>query len=220
MQTMKSFLKSVISFYMILYSFKPEFPLISGFWFSLLFWDVSKRPTKYKYSNAVTMIRMAGSKLLARLLLLISSITLISLLALARCGIGGLVENNLLLTDDGKWFVTLNFHFKNLFAVLHMNWLDVTDAGGTLQHTHDEALNRDQQNNYMILLEQREEENRQEIAKLTAEIKALKVQLLQHRSKCKGHDHRTPTLWIDFDFISYLFCYREKYGVLWITYPW
>lgn len=35
----------------------------------------------------------------------------------------------------------------------------------------------------MILLEQREEENRQEIAKLTAEIKALKVQLLQHRSK-------------------------------------
>lgn len=72
--------------------------------------------------------------------------------------------------------------------------MDVTDAGGTLQHTHDEALNRDQQNNYMILLEQREEENRQEIAKLTAEIKALKVQLLQHRSKCKGHDHRTPTL--------------------------
>lgn len=72
--------------------------------------------------------------------------------------------------------------------------MDVTDAGGTLQHTHDEALNRDQQNNYMILLEQREEENRQEIAKLTAEIKALKVQLLQHRSKCKGHGHRTPTL--------------------------
>lgn len=58
-----------------------------------------------------------------------------------------------------------------------------SDAGGTLQQTHDEALNRDQQNNYMILLEQREEENRQEIAKLTAEIKALKVQLLQHRSK-------------------------------------
>lgn len=36
----------------------------------------------------------------------------------------------------------------------------------------------------MILLQQREEENRQEIAKLTAEIKALKVQLLEHRSKC------------------------------------
>lgn len=56
--------------------------------------------------------------------------------------------------------------------------------GGVLQQSHAEALNRDQQNNYMILLQQREEENRQEIAKLTAEIKSLKVQLLQHRSKC------------------------------------
>lgn len=48
------------------------------------------------------MVRMAGSKLLARLLLLISSITLLSLLALTRCGIGGLVDNNILITDDGK----------------------------------------------------------------------------------------------------------------------
>lgn len=55
--------------------------------------------------------------------------------------------------------------------------------GGVLQQSHADALNREQQNNYMILLQQREEENRQEIAKLTAEIKALKVQLLQHRSK-------------------------------------
>lgn len=37
--------------------------------------------------NAVA--RMAGSKLLARLLLLISSVTLLSLLALTRCGLGG-----------------------------------------------------------------------------------------------------------------------------------
>lgn len=58
--------------------------------------------------------------------------------------------------------------------------------GGVIQQSHAEALNRDQQNNYMILLQQREEENRQEIAKLTAEIKALKVQLLQHRSKFMG----------------------------------
>lgn len=49
------------------------------------------------------MVRMAGSKLLARLLLLISSVTLISLLALSRCGLGGLVDNNILVTDDGKW---------------------------------------------------------------------------------------------------------------------
>lgn len=54
---------------------------------------------------------------------------------------------------------------------------------GILQQSHPEPLNQDQQTNYMILMQQREEENRQEIAKLTAEIKALKVQLLQHRSK-------------------------------------
>lgn len=46
------------------------------------------------------MVRMAGSKLLARLLLLISSVTLISLLALTRCGLG--VDNNIIITEDGK----------------------------------------------------------------------------------------------------------------------
>lgn len=51
------------------------------------------------------------------------------------------------------------------------------------QQSNQEPLSREQQTNYMTLLQQREEENRQEIAKLTAEIKALKVQLLQHRSK-------------------------------------
>lgn len=41
-------------------------------------------------NNKSAFVRMAGSKLLARLLLLISSVTLISLLALTRCGLGGL----------------------------------------------------------------------------------------------------------------------------------
>lgn len=39
------------------------------------------------------------------------------------------------------------------------------------------------QSSYLLLLQQREEENRQEVAKLTSEIKSLKVQLLQLRSK-------------------------------------
>lgn len=71
----------------------------------------------------------------------------------------------------------MNIFMLNFMFLLRLD-------GGVLQQSHAEALNRDQQNNYMILLQQREEENRQEIAKLTAEIKALKVQLLQHRSKC------------------------------------
>ncbi|XP_031630202.1 chondroitin sulfate N-acetylgalactosaminyltransferase 2 isoform X2 [Contarinia nasturtii] len=97
------------------------------------------------------MIRMAGSKLLARLLLLISSITLVSLLALTRCGIGSLVDTNILITDD------------------------------------DDVIQKSQGINYMLLLQQREEENRQEIAKLTAEIKSLKVQLIQHRMSFDSH---------------------------------
>lgn len=52
-----------------------------------------------------------------------------------------------------------------------------------MQQSHPEPLNQEQQTNYMSLMQQREEENRQEIAKLTDEIKALKVQLLQHRSE-------------------------------------
>lgn len=46
----------------------------------------------------------------------------------------------------------------------------------------------------MILLQQREEENRQEIAKLTAEIKSLKVQLMQHRSKLTHQKKKTTNV--------------------------
>lgn len=45
------------------------------------------------------MVRMAGSKVLARLLLFISSVTLLSLLALTRCGFGGAADT---IIDDGK----------------------------------------------------------------------------------------------------------------------
>lgn len=51
---------------------------------------------------------MAGSKVLARLLLLISSVTLISLLALTRCGLGGLADNN--IVEDGKYISVLYNH--------------------------------------------------------------------------------------------------------------
>lgn len=48
------------------------------------------------------MVRMAGSKLLARLLLLICTVTLISLLALTRCGFSNLTnDDNIVLDDDG-----------------------------------------------------------------------------------------------------------------------
>lgn len=50
------------------------------------------------------------------------------------------------------------------------------------QHHADQTTD-DKKINYMLLMQQREEENRQEVAKLTAEIKALKLELLELRSK-------------------------------------
>lgn len=40
---------------------------------------------------------------------------------------------------------------------------------------------------HALLMEQREEENQQEIAKLKAEIKNLKLELFQLKSKCVHH---------------------------------
>lgn len=131
------------------------------------------------------MVRMTGSKLLTRLLILISSVTLISLLALTRCGFGGLIDNNTLLSDvDGK-----REDFEQNYVFYQIAFIDTqTDSSkvsleSAPQQLKQEQANRDEQANYILLMQQRDEENRQEIAKLTAEIKLLKVQLLQHRRK-------------------------------------
>lgn len=80
---------------------------------------------------------------------------------------------------------------------------------GVLQQQAEQDDNdRDQQTNYMILMQQREEENRQEIAKLTAEIKSLKVQLLQHRSECISLPSKSSTEFINSIFRAYSFCFR------------
>lgn len=40
------------------------------------------------------MTRLAGSKLISRVLLLISSVSVFSLLALTKCGLGGLIDDS------------------------------------------------------------------------------------------------------------------------------
>ncbi|XP_053688840.1 chondroitin sulfate N-acetylgalactosaminyltransferase 1 [Sabethes cyaneus] len=122
------------------------------------------------------MVRMAGSKLLARLLLLISSVTLISLLALTRCGLGGLIA-----TENG--FVNVNVPSSGSSSAV-----DEADFGGSSGNREpavaalsvsNRLAHDEQQNGYLQMLQQREEENIKEVAKLTAEIKALKLQILQ-----------------------------------------
>lgn len=93
---------------------------------------------------------MGGSKLLARMLLLISSVTLISLLALTRCGLGGTLDNGF-MDDDSQ-----------SAAKIH------------LPKSED---------HHMLLMEQRQEENQQQILKLKAEIKNLKLELFQIKSE-------------------------------------
>lgn len=45
----------------------------------------------------------------------------------------------------------------------------------------------DHQSSYLQLLQQREEENRQEVSKLTSEIRSLKLQIIQLKSKTENN---------------------------------
>lgn len=62
-----------------------------------------------------------------------------------------------------------------LDAKLRSSSAGVASAGKLRTMEVDEHGN----NNYLLLLQQREEENREEVTKLTAEIRSLKLQLLQ-----------------------------------------
>lgn len=72
---------------------------------------------------------------------------------------------------------------------MHLNILinlqSITDSPKDVQIPLQQHISADivHQSSYLQLLQQREEEHRQEVAKLTSEIKSLKVQLMQIRSK-------------------------------------
>lgn len=76
--------------------------------------------------------------------------------------------------------------FKNIFITTISNKLisDSNKISGYAEALQQQKNSEnEQQNGYLQLLQQREEENRQEVAKLTAEIRLLKLQLLQLKSK-------------------------------------
>lgn len=84
--------------------------------------------------------------------------------------------------------------FLPLFGCLNCKFFKLTklespkEALESLSSLQQRQLLRgdDPQSNCMLLLHQREEENRQEILKLTAEIKSLKLKLLQQENKLQG----------------------------------
>ncbi|XP_044737998.1 chondroitin sulfate N-acetylgalactosaminyltransferase 2 [Chrysoperla carnea] len=110
------------------------------------------------------MLRILGMRLLTRLLLLVCSLSLLSILLLSRCGISIEPEPDAEQTDA----------------------LSVASS----QHNNNnipQQIQQDMQqsaNGYIQLLQQREEENRLEVERLTAEIRALKLQLLQITGGC------------------------------------
>lgn len=56
----------------------------------------------------IDMARLTGSKLISRILLLISSVSVLSLLALTKCGLGGLVDDTeLASTDEGMVYIII-----------------------------------------------------------------------------------------------------------------
>lgn len=74
-------------------------------------------------------------------------------------------------------------HFTDTSTKVSAAMLDVAEVPGKYRRhvaAEKEATVGDaSKNNYLLLLTQREEENRQEVAKLTAEIRSLKLKVLQ-----------------------------------------
>uniref|UniRef100_A0A182Q993 Hexosyltransferase n=1 Tax=Anopheles farauti TaxID=69004 RepID=A0A182Q993_9DIPT len=125
------------------------------------------------------MVRMVGSKLLARLLLLISSVTLISLMVLTRCGLGGLIvrENGSIINAPAASGGSAEAGSAESEYLAERKSPAAVEFAP--QQSRFQADAEQQQSGYMQMLQQREEENLKEVAKLTAEIKALKLQILQ-----------------------------------------
>ncbi|XP_031780017.1 chondroitin sulfate N-acetylgalactosaminyltransferase 2 [Nasonia vitripennis] len=99
------------------------------------------------------MLRVLGVRLLSRLLVLVCSLSLLSLLFLSRCG------------------------FNNLDA-------DLVDTSGPATLA----------SNSLLEANQREEETRLEVERLTAEIRTLKLQILQLTGGPPGHGLDTSTM--------------------------
>lgn len=106
------------------------------------------------------MLRLWNMRLITRLLILVCSLSLLSLVFLNRCGLSNLENVGAAATEDASL-------------------LGSTVVSQPLNSPDNGRRSADSSVSYRSLLEQREEENRQEIERLTAEIKALKLQLLQ-----------------------------------------
>ncbi|XP_050510682.1 chondroitin sulfate N-acetylgalactosaminyltransferase 2 isoform X1 [Diabrotica virgifera virgifera] len=140
---------------------------------------ITETPSRKRRTFSAAMIRLLGTRLFTRLLLLVCSLSLLSLLFLSRCGFHGLdatpnaanSPNSALDPQDPA----------DVQPDAQAAFLDgSTMIGGAPQDISSIQSQQENSNSLQQLLQQREEETRQEIERLTAEIRALKLQLLQY----------------------------------------
>ncbi|XP_050293371.1 chondroitin sulfate N-acetylgalactosaminyltransferase 2 isoform X2 [Anthonomus grandis grandis] len=114
------------------------------------------------------MKRLLGTRFFTRLLLAVCSLSLLSILLLSKCGLESLKSSNSQDSMDdpqGSDISGISFlSSKELSSKFPQQDSSASDVSASLQQ----------------LLQQREEENKLEVERLTAEIKALKLQLLQY----------------------------------------
>ncbi|ETN58756.1 chondroitin beta-1,4-N-acetyl galactosaminyl transferase 1 [Anopheles darlingi] len=132
------------------------------------------------------MVRLVGhSKLLVRLLLFISLVILISLLALTRCGLKGFIskENNSAVDSTATDSVISDGDYVGVQEAVPLGAIEHFISSPQDRYQSDAEQ---QHNGYLQMLQQREEENLKEVAKLTNEIRTLKLQILQLKSGLGG----------------------------------
>ncbi|XP_044756138.1 chondroitin sulfate N-acetylgalactosaminyltransferase 2 isoform X1 [Coccinella septempunctata] len=126
--------------------------------------NYESRRLKWNWRRQVryVMFRPCSMRLITRLLLLVCSLSLLSLLLLNRCGLSYL-DNGASSTEE-----------HNAAYLVGSTASEPLIPQDNTRHSADAASV-----SYQSLLEQREEEYRQEVERLTSEIKFLKLQLFQ-----------------------------------------
>ncbi|XP_066262929.1 chondroitin sulfate N-acetylgalactosaminyltransferase 2 [Euwallacea similis] len=143
------------------------------------------------------MKRLLGTRFFTRLLLLVCSISLLSILLLSKCGLESLrssssedsIEDPQASELSGIPFLSISKELPSRLPQQDSSLLSASDISSSLRQ----------------LLQQREEENRLEVERLTAEIKTLKLHLLQYTNgrTVNSQSSQSPVL-TNTEFSTYL----------------
>ncbi|XP_048513491.1 chondroitin sulfate N-acetylgalactosaminyltransferase 1 isoform X4 [Athalia rosae] len=126
-------------------------------------------PMSNQWRRRDMMLRVLGVRLLSRLLVLVCSLSLLSLLFLSRCGFNNLESDLIDTAGDRKGREKKHASFPDVVS-------------GPVTTTSLAEAN------------QREEETRLEVERLTAEIRTLKLQILQLTGGPPGHSEAASML--------------------------